>query len=554
MIENMRKYTGLMAVVIVLLAAGLVVTMNQTGSGHSGIGNGFMNVNGVGLDRNDFRKEGQNTVSAIQRLGQAQNFNDFFKLSDFARTLTGAANSESQSYINFVTNRILLKQGAEKLGLYSSPEAAAKYIEDNMFQGRDGAFDATMYQNYIDSLGNLGLKERDFQQLVAEYIVFTKTRDLIGGGLTPSASQTITADKLNRQSIGMDVVTFKLNDYKKDLAPSDEEIKAYWETHKDKYKTDRQVKLTYVLTHLDDSDEPKRPTPTPDADPAEVAKQNIEYQEKKAAWDEQRKNHTNILTGIFDDFLFEVEESEGQDFDKAAKAAQEDAGEDLKIVTTETFTADALPAELASLTIKNAQPGTSISQAIFGMKMSSELIYNIQNFGVGRDGHIAIRLDEDIQPKVKEFEAAKEDAKADLITKLATEAMTKAAEDAKSKLTEAVAAGKSFTEAATEASLTATNIAPFTTATPPADQANAADFFRIAQTTAPKTVAEDLSSSADSTSIIYVSSRTLTIEGDEALKETQLVDQAANQLKYVAFNAWILGLKDNAELKLPLAQ
>lgn len=555
MIENMRKYTGLMVVVLVLLAAGLVLTMKPGGSGGGGAGNEFMQVNDVSLDQNDFSKAGKNTISAVQRLAQMQNYNDFFKFREFVGTLTGNASSETQSHLNFVTNRILLKQAAEELGLYSAPEVAEKYIQDNMFKGRDGSHDAKLYSSYIESLGNLGLKQKDFQQLVAEYIVFVKTRDIIGGGLAPSKLRTIAEDKLNRQDIGMSVVSFKLADFEEKITPTEDDIKSYWETHKDKYKTDRTLKLTYVLTNLDASDEPKRPTPAPDADPAEVSKKNLEYQEKLVSWTEQRKGHTKILTKIFSDFVDQVQDSEGKDFDIAAAAAKEQAGEDFSIVKTEAFTIDNAPEELKSLSLKNYQAGTQLIDLIFAKKFNAEDVYhNFDNFTVGRDGNVAIRLDEDIQPQVKSYEDAKDLAKADLINKLATAAMTKAAEDAKAKLTSAVTNSKSFVDAAKDAELTVTELAPFNSSTPPTEVANAADFFRIAQITNPKTVASELSTSGDSATIIYINTRTLTVEGDEALKETQLVEQAANSQKYWAFNAWINGLTEKAELKLPNVQ
>ncbi|MEO1857548.1 MAG: SurA N-terminal domain-containing protein [Rubritalea sp.] len=554
----MRKYTGLMVVVLVLLAAGLVLTMKPGGSG-GGAGNQFMQVNDIALDQNDFSKAGKNTILAIERLAQLQNYNDYFKFREFVGTLTGNATSETQSQLNFVTNRILLKQAAEKLGLYSAPEAAQKYILDTMFKGRDGSHDPELYSSYIASLGNRGLKEKDFQQLVAEYIVFTKTRDLIGGGLTPSKAITISEDKLSRQDIGMNVVSFKLTDFEKTITPSEDEIKSYWETHKNKYKTERKLKLTYVLTNLEDSSEPKRPTPAADADPTEASKKNLEYQEKHVKWTEQRKSHTKILTKIFSDFVDQVQDSEGKDFDQAAAAAKEEAGEDFTIVKTEAFTIDNAPEELKRLSLKNYPQGTQLVSLIFAKQFNPDDIYhNFDNFTVGRDGNIAIRLDEDVQPQVKTYAEAADDAKADLIAKRGVEAMITAAKDAKTTLTAAVSDSKSFVDAAKEAKFTVTELTPFNATTPPADVANAADFFRIAQTTAPKTVANKLSTSDDSASIIYVTTRTLTVQGDEALKETQLLEQAANDLKYWVFNAWINGLKEqanaNGQLKLPNAQ
>lgn len=551
MIENMRKYTGLMFVVLILLAAGLIVTMQPGGSGGGGVGNKFMHVNGVALDQNDYSKAGKNSIAAIQRLAQMQNYEDFFKFREFIGALAGPAQNEAERHLNFVTNRILLKQAAEKLGFYSAPEVAAQYIQDSMFLNHDGSHDAQLYSNYIESLSNLGLKEKDFQQFVAEYLVFIKTRDLIAGGLTPSSVETLSEDKLNRQNIGMSIVSFDLNDFKKDLAPSEEDIKAYWETHKDKYKTERQIKLTYVLTNLDDSDEPKRPTPVADADPAEVSKQNLEYQEKLAAWNEQRNAHTKILTGIFSDFVDAVDDSEGIDFDKEAAIAKAEAGEDFTIVSTEPFSRSAVPVELSTLTLKNAQPGTQLADVLFGMHFNTELSYNIDSFGVGRDGHIAIRLDEEINPVVKPFEDAKDLAKDDLITKLATEAMSKASEEAKATLTAAVVEGKTFADAATTAGFTTTEIPPFSAATAPTSPANATELFRIAQVSKQKSIAEKIARSDNSATIIFVSSRTLELEGDEALKQTQLLEQAENQLKHIAFNAWINNLQEEAELKLP---
>ena len=552
MIENMRKYTGLMVVVLVLLAAGLILTMGPNSPSGGGAGNEFMQVNDVSLDKNDYSKAGKNSIGAVQRLMQMQNYNDYFLFREFVGSLTGDAKTESQSHLNFVTNRILLKQAAEELGLYSAPEVAEKYIEDNMFKGRDGSHDAELYSNYIESLANLGLKKRDFQQLVAEYIVFDKTRDLIGGGLTPSKLKTIAEDKLNRQDIGMSIVSYKIADFEKEITPTEDEIKGYWETHKDKYKTDRTLKLTYVLTNLDDSDEPKRPTPAPDADPAEVSKQNLEYQDKLATWTENRKSHTKILTKIFSEFVDQVQDSEGKDFDKAAAEAKEQAAEDFSIVNTEAFTKENTPEELKSLKLKNYPSGAQLIDLIFAKKFNTEDDYqNFDNFTVGRDGNIAIRITEDIQPKVKSYDDAKELAKADLINKLAKDAMMAAAEEAKGKLAAAVTDTKSFADAATEAGLEATELKPFNVSEHPTEVANAAELFRIAQITDSKTVAEKLATTDDSATIIYVATRTLTVEGDEALKETQLVEQEANKLKYFVFNAWLMGLTEKAELRLP---
>ncbi|WP_205619045.1 SurA N-terminal domain-containing protein [Rubritalea marina] len=544
----MRKYTGLMVVVLVLLAAGLILTMKPGGSG-GGAGSNFMSVNGQAIDRLAYSKLGGNAISATQLFGQSQNFNDFFKLSEFVRSLSGSALSEEQQRLNFVTNRLLLQQASEKLGLYSSPEVAQQFIQDNMFQGRDGTFDPKAYAEYINTLDRaVGMKEREFEQLVAEYIVFTKVRDLVAGGLELDPKVAIAEDQLARQTIQTSTVDFKILDFAKEIKPSEEEVKAYWETHKDRYKTQRLLKLSYVLTNLSDADEPKRPSPNPEMSPEEVSKQTLEYQTKHAEWTKNRKEHTKVLTKMFSDFIDSVQDSEGQTFDQAATIVKENGGADFQVATTEAFAIDNAPAELSKLTLKDASARAGIIESIFAKKFSDELIYNIDFFQVGRDGNIAIRIDEEIKPAVKSFDDAAELAREDLIQDLANKAMLDHAEAKRSKLVEALGAGKSFADAVAAEGLEAQLQAPLTQES--AQQANPG-LFRIAQVTTANEIAATLVEASDSAQIVFVADRSLQLTGDEALKESQLLERNATQLKYIAFNAWLIELNETAELTLP---
>lgn len=552
MIENMRKYTGLMVVVLVLLAAGLVLTMQPAGGGGGGgASSNFMNVNGVTLDRNDFSKAGEKTTAAIQRLIYSQNFKDYQTLGQFSQFLSGSANSQSQAQINFVTNRILLKQQAEKLGLYASTEVAAKFIENQMFRNNDGGFDAKSYHSYIESLGSLGLKESDFQQLVAEYIVFDKALAVIGGGLTPSEKETIALMKAEQQTISLSTVSLQLADFKKEIVPTEEEIKTYWETTKDAYLTERQLKVTYALTNLDASDEPKRPTPAADADPAVISQLNLKYEEELAAWTQNRKAQTKILTQVFTNFSNDFEDSNYENFNAVASKAQATAGEDFSYATTEPFSQSNPPAALASLIEKHSKK--SIVDLLFGMRVQNDRRFDTKPYTIGRDGHILVSIDEEIMPTTKTFEQAKELATAALIQQRAETALKAAAEKAQTELSELVKSGKTFELAAQEKGFAAVELKNLTRPAPESG-ANQADFYRIAQVTTPKTVATELSKSAETTSIVYVESRVFELGSNNAAQEAGELDSAAKGLQYTAFNAWLTGLKDKADpLILPRA-
>lgn len=551
MIENMRKYTGLMVVVLVLLAAGLILTMQPGGSGGGGGGSSFMNVNGVAIDRNDFSKAGEKTTAAVQQLIYSQNFQDYQTLGQFTQFLSGYSNNQTQRNIDFVTNRVLLKQEAEKLGLYASTEVAAKFIENKMFRNGDGGFDATAYRAYIESLGSFGLKESDFQQLVAEYIVFDKALEVIGAGLTPSEKETIALMKAEQQTISLSTVSLQLADFKKEIAPTEEEIKAHWEATKDAYQTKRQLKISYALTNLDDSDEPQRPTPAADADPATVSQLNLKYEEELAAWTQNRKEQTKILTKIFTDFSNEFEDTNYEDFNAAAAKAKEAAGSDFVYATTDPFTEETAPAALKSLIEKHSKK--SVVELIFDMKVQNDKRFDTKPFAVGRDGHLLISIDEQIMPSTKTYEQAKELATAALIQDRAEAALKTAAEKAQSELAALVESGKTFAQAASEKGFTAVEHKDLAQPTAETD-ADKADFYRIAQTTAPQTVATELSESADTTSIVFVESRVFEVPSDNATQEARGIDSAAQNLKYTAFNAWLTSLKSKADpLLLPLA-
>ena len=523
--------------------------MKPGGSG-GGAGTSFMNVNGVSLDSNDFSREGEKTIASVQRLIYSQNFADYQRLSTFVGLLSGQATSQTQGNINFVTNRILLKQEAAKLGLYASSEVAAKFIEDEMFRNADGGFDAKAYHAYIETLANLGLKEKDFQQLVAEYIVFDKAFEVIGGGLAPSEKETLALLKSEQQTISLSTVSFQLADFKKDLVPTEEEIKIYWETTKDAYKTDRQLKITYAITNLDDSDEPKRPTPTADADPAATTQLNLDYQTKLEAWNTSRKAQTKILTKIFGDFSNDLEDSDFNGFEAAAAKAKAIAGADFNFATTEPFTAETAPDELKALSLKHS--GAKLIDTLFAVKVQNDLRFDTKPYAIGRDGHILVSIVEQIMPSTKSFEEAKELATAALITEQAEKAMTAAAEKAQTELAALVTSGSTFEAAATEKGLTAVSHKALKKTAPQAQSATA-DFYRIAQTTAPKTVASDLSSSDNSTSVVFVESRVFEVASDNATQEARALDSSAQNFKYSAFNAWLIDLKEGKDLQLPLA-
>jgi hypothetical protein len=96
------------------------------------------------------------------------------------------------------------------------------------------------------------------------------------------------------------------------------------------------------------------------------------------------------------------------------------------------------------------------------------------------------------EPKPLELKDVKDKIREVLVRQRATEAMTKAANEARAKLEAAIKGGKSFADAAKEAGLTPQVLAEFSAANPPTDLSIGYAIAREAQFTAPGTFAKEL--------------------------------------------------------------
>ena len=142
MIENMRKYTGLMAVVFVLLAAGFLFTMNDIGTGAGG-GSGptALEVYGQSIDQQTYQKSGQRTLQLCSEVGM-HNYVNFLMAPDAAQlqqslqfasfgnyyTLFGN-NLTEQDLNRFVANRYILQNAITEMGLYASEDEVSESIK-----------------------------------------------------------------------------------------------------------------------------------------------------------------------------------------------------------------------------------------------------------------------------------------------------------------------------------------------------------------------------------------------------------------------------------------
>ena len=166
MIENIRSYTGLIFVVIVLLLAGFIL-MDSQNLMRSPTQSTYITVDGTGYTYEEFMEGTDQPMRLTQALGE------YSLLFTYFRTLAIGAQTEDERYRNIFASRMIIRDAAKEYGVYPSDEEVNEYIRNmGAFQtrppigaapGTPGEFDQETYNNFIEkNIKNLGMNEEKF--------------------------------------------------------------------------------------------------------------------------------------------------------------------------------------------------------------------------------------------------------------------------------------------------------------------------------------------------------------------------------------------------------
>ncbi|MEZ7956067.1 MAG: SurA N-terminal domain-containing protein [Rubritalea sp.] len=446
MIENMRKYTGLMVVVLVLLAAGLILTMGNFNANSGGRAK-VTEVYGEGIDQIQYRKMGFNSLNVIKQLRDpgltAYAMDMIFNQRLDWRMMMGfyQTGSNSEEVQKFVTRRIVIAKTAAEYGIYPSTAQAKKHIKEQIF-AQGGNFNAESYQNFMKEIGSSGLQEEDFVNLVAESLVYDRLKNLVSSGLQTPNRLTDRSIKFQQQTLDLTTVAIDIDRYKKELKPTEEEIEDYWKENDFKYLTDRQIRISYLVEMpVYATPRPVAPVRAAEAKDEEFKKLDDAFQKELAKWElEVEKPADKLSAQTLYDLSYKVDDTEGENFTAEVASAK------LKLTSTELFSAKNVADELKLLDTKD---GVSIADLIFQIKISESLKYRIPApIKLAGNGWFYVRYDEEVMPVTKSYEEAKELAKTDYIQENAHTAMLADVQNIKDKLAKSITGGASAEEAA----------------------------------------------------------------------------------------------------------
>lgn len=259
MIENIRKYTGLMIVVLVLLFIGLVFMESSAQNLTSGAP--AMEVAGKQISQKDFQLHSQRTLEIPSRLpfsfiGEDAQNNPLTNLlggnpAATSQQLLGFANFalDSGRPERFLANRIAIQKAGLEYGATPGPDEVEVFIENVLFADADGNFDQEAYSDFIEKRAGIGTA--NFNKYIRDLLTAGNLAEIISGGMTVDPSIVQSLYRNGSQTITAQQVTLESSIYENDQQPTDEEIEAYWNENQEKYRSDERRKMSYIFFEPD---------------------------------------------------------------------------------------------------------------------------------------------------------------------------------------------------------------------------------------------------------------------------------------------------------------
>lgn len=267
MFENIRKYTGLMVVVLVLLFVGLVFL--DGGISKAFNGKPVMEVGDHSISKKEFDRQRalmglpRNLPVAIEipenslplaghYLGETLITSQFPKTPSFiVQIMASYLQPSLEEPERFIANRINIQEGGIKFGVTPSNEEVEKFVETVLFAKADGTFDQEAYSDFTKSrISNIG-GIPGFNNYIRDLLTAQNLSKLLGGGISTEKNTERELFNVQKQEVSGSKITLESGVYEGQVKPTEEELRKYYEENSQNYNSDELRKITYVSIEPD---------------------------------------------------------------------------------------------------------------------------------------------------------------------------------------------------------------------------------------------------------------------------------------------------------------
>ncbi|MDD5758557.1 MAG: SurA N-terminal domain-containing protein [Desulfobulbaceae bacterium] len=191
--------------------------------------NAVATVNGETISFRDYQKQYDQTITSMR--------------DQFGGSLPSGLLEQlnvKQQVINKLVQSALLRQGAQKIGIYVSDQELQNAIKEMPAFQNNGFFDVNQYEQIL--AGNR-MTVSQFEEGMRYDLLSAKVLDHLGrfGHVSPAALQDIF--NYQYRGLKLDYVSFSPDAYKDKVEKTDALLSAFFEENKTKYQTAPQVKI-----------------------------------------------------------------------------------------------------------------------------------------------------------------------------------------------------------------------------------------------------------------------------------------------------------------------
>ncbi len=231
MLSLMRKHAGSWMIKIVLFAIVVVFVFWGVGSMRSQNETEVAEVNGQVIPLEVYRQTYYRMLDNYRRIygGQLdENVLEILKPNEMA--------------LNQLVERVLMLQEADRLKIEVGSEELAQAIYSMTEFQVNGAFNK---ERYLQVLAQNNLSDQGFRMDRAEALLLNKLRSVLLVGVVATEDEAKEWYDWTNSKVSIEYALFTPARHG-DLQPTDEEVQSFFNDHKDNYRTQPQVKATYV--------------------------------------------------------------------------------------------------------------------------------------------------------------------------------------------------------------------------------------------------------------------------------------------------------------------
>jgi len=245
MITLLRKHRHWLMIVIAILALPFCIY--------------FVKTDYSAIRPDDFARIYNRTISLVEARRDARLFDlaQALGMSSFRQALSAGAKSETEAYVPFILNLVILRHEAARLGIRPTSSEIADVVRNlEAFRGSSG-FDLQKYNDFTQNfLAPNGLGEEQIEQLVRDELCLNRIKQLVAAGASLPESESKANYDEAYGKLFVSVIRLRSADFAKDIKVTDDDVGKYYEAHKAEFKNEERRKVEFVSLAL--SDEQKK--------------------------------------------------------------------------------------------------------------------------------------------------------------------------------------------------------------------------------------------------------------------------------------------------------